>query len=253
MTVKELYAVFSEKIPAELSEEWDNDGLMCSADTSAEVRRVLCVLDVTEEIVDYAIEQCFDLIISHHPLIFRPITSVTEDNPTARKVIKLVESGVSVFSFHTRADKVSGGVNDSLCDLLGMYNTYPFGEGLLGRIGDLDEEMSLEDFAYKIKETIGADAVRYADGYNTVRRVAVVGGDGKSYISAAIKEGADTFISGRIGYNVMEEASERGINLIEAGHYFTEQPVTEFFLSIVIGADSDIDVEIASSNNITTI
>ena len=253
MTVKELYAVFSEKIPAELSEEWDNDGLMCSADTSAEVRRVLCVLDVTEEIVDYAIEQCFDLIISHHPLIFRPITSVTEDNPTARKVIKLVESGVSVFSFHTRADKVSGGVNDSLCDLLGMYNTYPFGDGLLGRIGDLDEEMSLEDFAYKIKETIGADAVRYADGYNTVRRVAVVGGDGKSYISAAIKEGADTFISGRIGYNVMEEASERGINLIEAGHYFTEQPVTEFFRSIVIGADSDIDVEIASSNNITTI
>ena len=250
---KEILELLEKIAPVELAEEWDNDGLMCSADTSAEVRRVLCTLDVTEEIVDYAIEQCFDLIVSHHPLIFRPITSITEDNPTARKVIKLIESGVSVFSFHTRADKVSGGVNDSLCDLLGMFDTRAFGEGELGRIGELDEDMGLEDFAYKIKETIGADAVRYADGYNTVRRVAVVGGDGKSYISAAIKEGADTFISGRIGYNVMEEASERGINLIEAGHYFTEQPVTEFFRSIILGADSGIDVEIAASNNITTI
>jgi len=77
MTVRELYAEFTHIIPAELSEEWDNDGLMCSADTSGEVHRALLVLDVTEEIVDYAIEQCFDLIVSHHPLIFRPIASVT--------------------------------------------------------------------------------------------------------------------------------------------------------------------------------
>ena len=253
MTVKELYAEFSEIIPCELSEEWDNDGLMCSADTSAEVRRVLCVLDVTEEIVDYAIEQCFDLIVSHHPLIFRPITSVTEDNSTARKVIKLIESGISVFSFHTRADKVSGGVNDSLCDLLGMYDTRTFVEGELGRIGEIDEEMSLEDFAYKVKEAIGADAVRYADGYNTVRRVAVVGGDGKDYVAAAIAAGADTFISGRISYNVMEEASERGINLIEAGHYATEFPVTKFFAHIISKIEPKITTEIVGSYVIRTI
>ena len=253
MTVRELYAEFTDMIPSELSEEWDNDGLMCSADTSAEVRRVLCALDVTEEIVDYAIEQCFDLIVSHHPLIFRPIASVTEDNHTARKIIKLIESGISVFSFHTRADKVSGGVNDRLCDLLGMYDTTPFGEGDLGRIGELDDEISLDDFACKAKIATGSDAVRYADGYNAVRRVAVVGGDGKDFVEAAIEAGADTFISGRLSYNVMEEASERGINLVEAGHYFTEQPVTEFFRDIIMEADSNIYVEIISSNNITTI
>ena len=253
MTVRELYAEFSHMIPAELSEEWDNDGLMCSADTSTEVHRALLVLDVTEEIVDYAIEQCFDLIVSHHPLIFRPITSVTEDNHTARKVIKLIENGISVFSFHTRADKVSGGVNDRLCDLIGMYDTEPFGEGDLGRIGELDEETSLEDFACKVKIATGSDAVRYADGYNAVRRVAVVGGDGKDFLAAAIAAGADTFLSGRLGYNVMEEAAERGINLIEAGHYFTEQPVTDLFRDIILEADPDVDVEIISSNNITTI
>lgn len=253
MTVKELYTVFSERIPEEFREEWDNDGLMCSSDASSEVRRVLCTLDVTEEIVDYAIDQCFDLIISHHPLIFRPISSVTEDNPTARKLIKLIESGISVFSFHTRADKVSGGVNDRLCDLLGMYDTEPFGEGLLGRVGEIDEEMSLEDFAYKVKFAIGADAVKYADGYNSVRRVAVVGGDGKDFIKSAISAGADTFLSGRLGYNVMEEASELGINLIEAGHFYTEHPVTELFTGIVNKADPDIYTEVISSNNISTI
>ena len=253
MTVKDLYSIFSERIPEELSEEWDNDGLMCSPDTSVEVRRVLVALDVTEEIVDYAIEQCFDLIISHHPLIFRPVSAINEDNHTARKIIKLIESGISVFSFHTRADKVMGGVNDQLCDLIGMFDTKPFSPDMIGRIGELDDELTLEDFAYKIKIATGSDFVRYADGYNKVKRVAVVGGDGKDYIKSAIAAGADTYLSGRLSYNSMAEAAEMGINLVEAGHFFTEHPVTSFFQSIVTKADSDIYVEIASSNNITTI
>ena len=102
MTVKELYQKMSERIPENLSEEWDNDGLMCSSDTSADVRRALVSLDVTEEIVDYAIENGFDLIVSHHPLIFKPISSLTEDSNVARKVIKLISNNISVFSFHTR-------------------------------------------------------------------------------------------------------------------------------------------------------
>ena len=248
MNVKELYRNFSQRIPEELSEEWDNDGLMCCADGDTEVGRVLIALDVTEEIVDYAIESDFDLIISHHPLIFKPLGAINEDGHVGRKVIKLLQNGISVFSFHTRADKVIGGVNDCLCDLIGMFDTRPFGDGGLGRIGTLDEECSLEDFAYRVKTQIGGDILRYADGYNNVRRVAVVGGDGKDYLKAAIKEGADTFLSGRIGYNVMEEASELGINLIEAGHFFTEQPVTDFFRGLCRSFDPSLYVEVASSN-----
>ena len=153
MTVKEMYERFSERIPEHLSEEWDNDGLMCCADGTAEVNRVLITLDVTEEIVDYAIESAFDLIISHHPLIFKPISSVVEEKPVARKVIKLLNSGISVFSFHTRADKVSGGVNDKLAELLSLEDVRPFGEGLLGRVGEV-EEMTLEDFIYKAKTAL---------------------------------------------------------------------------------------------------
>ena len=113
MTVKELYEKLDKRIPKELSEPWDNDGLMCSPDTSLEVKKALLTLDVTEEIVDFAIERSYDLIISHHPLIFRPVSHITEDNHVARKLIKLINNGISVFSFHTRLDKAEGGVNDT--------------------------------------------------------------------------------------------------------------------------------------------
>ena len=253
MTVKELYEVFERKIPTEMREEWDNDGLMCCPDATAEVKKVFVTLDVTEEIVDYAIERGFDLIISHHPLIFKPLTSLIEVSHIGRKLIKLVSKGISVFSFHTRADKVAGGVNDLLADSLGFSETVPFGEGMMGRIGELDEEMTLEDFAFKVKQALGADLVAYSDGYNAVKRVALLGGDGKSFVKDAIKNGADTYVSGTIGYNVMEEAAEMGINLIEAGHYFTETAVTELFTDIIARADSDIYVETVDSNMIKII
>ena len=253
MNAKQLYHKFEERISSDLREPWDNDGIMCLPDGSAEVYRALVALDVTEEIVDYAIEQGFDLIVSHHPLIFRPMSSINEENHISRKLIKLICSGISVFSFHTRADKLVGGVNDRLADILGMYDAVPFGEGDLGRIGTIDEPMEIQDFAYRVKQLIGADAVRYADGFSDVHKVAVVGGDGKSYVKAAIDAGADTFLSGRIGYNVMEEATEMGINLIEAGHFYTEQHISEFFRDLLIDFDPNIYVEIADSNIIKTI
>ena len=253
MNAKQLYQKFEERIPSYLREPWDNDGVMCLPDGSSEIVRALVALDVTEEIVDYAIERGFDLIVSHHPLVFKPLSSIDEENHIARKLIKLMCSGITVFSFHTRADKLVGGVNDRLADLLGMYDAVPFGEGDLGRIGTIDEPMEIQDFAYRVKQLLGADAVRYADGFSDVHKVAVVGGDGKGYVKAAIDAGADTFLSGRIGYNVMEEATEMGINLIEAGHFYTEQHISEFFRDLLIDFDPNIYVEIADSNIIKTI
>ena len=114
MTVRDIYEMLSERIPEELSEEWDNDGLMCCPDEDKEIRRVLISLDVTEEIADYAISAGYDLIISHHPLIFKPVKALDISDNVARKLIKLAGAGVSVISLHTRADKVKGGVNDCL-------------------------------------------------------------------------------------------------------------------------------------------
>ena len=253
MTVKELYERLCERIPEHLAEEWDNDGLMCCSDDQKEVKRALVTLDVTEDIVDYAVSHGFDLIVSHHPLIFQPLKNVTENSHVARKVIKLIKHDIAVMSFHTRADKVDGGVNDVLADILGIKNAVPFGEGDLGRLGTLNEELNMEDFSYLLKGLLDCDGVKVADALIPVQKVAVVGGDGKSYVGAALKAGADTFVSGRIGYNVMAEAGEMGINLIEAGHFFTEQPVTQFFQTILHRLDSDMYIEIMDSNVIKLI
>ena len=253
MTVTELYKRFCEHIPESLRCEWDNDGIMVCPDSNAEVKKVLVALDVTEEIVDYAIECGFDLIISHHPLIFRPLSTVTEENHISRKVVKLIANAISVFSFHTRADVAAGGVNDRLADIIGLKNPVPFGEDGLGRIGTLSEEYELEIFADAVKLALGADMIKISDGYNTVKRVAVVGGDGKDFVNAALEMGADTYVSGRLSYNVMAEAAEMGLNLIEAGHFYTEQPVTEFFSELISKFDPDVYVEIANSNMIKSI
>ena len=253
MTVKELYENICDRIPEDLREEWDNDGVMCCSDDFTEVKRALVTLDVTEEVVDYAIDNGFDLILSHHPLIFKPISSINPDDHISRKLVKLINANVSVISLHTRADKVRGGVNDCLAKLLGLSDVEPFGDDCLGRIGHLERETSLEEFATRVKSALGIERMLASDAYNPVYTVALVGGDGKSYVKDAIEMGADTYLSGRIGYNVMEEAVEMGINLIEAGHYATEFPVTGFFSHLLTKIDPKITVETVGSYMLRTL
>ena len=222
MTVRELYSALCARYPAALSAEWDNDGLMCSSDPDREVGLVLCTMDVTEDAVKEAIRIGADVILSHHPLIFHPLTAVTPDEAVGRRVLRLVGAGISVLSFHTRADAAIGGVNDLLCDALGIADPVPFGEGDIGRVGTLAEGMSASDFATRVKATLGSPIVLFGDAGIPVRRVAVVGGSGKSEIAAAVAAGADTMLSGRLSYETVNEARELGINLLEAGHFYTE-------------------------------
>ena len=166
----------------------------------------------------------------------------------ARKLIKLSGAGISVISLHTRADKVKGGVNDCLARLIGLSDIEPFGEDGLGRIGHLECETCFDDFASHLKSVLGIEQLNVAEANLPIYTVAVVGGDGKSYVKDAVEAGAETYISGNIGYNNMEEAAELGINLIEAGHYATEFPVTGFFAYLVGRMDPSIDIEIVGSN-----
>ena len=223
MTVYELYKKLCEEYPCELSCEWDNDGIMCCDDREREVKSVLLCLDVTEEAVEYARVSGCDLIVSHHPLVFRGLRAVTEENHVARKAIKLLSDGISVFSFHTRADAAEYGVNYALAKMLGLENAEPFGDGM-GRVGYIKEKTEIEKFAQFVKEKLSSPAVSYI-GDGECYRVAVLGGDGKDCISDAIRAGADTYVSGSISYNAYIDAKEMGINVIEAGHFHTENPV----------------------------
>lgn len=225
MTVRELYEILNEKIPSSLSCSWDNDGLMCCPDGARQVKKVLVTLDVTEEAVRRAAEGGYDLIVSHHPLIFKGIRAVNESNIVAAKAIDLIKSGISVMSFHTRLDALEGGVNDVLAKLLGLENAEPFGEEAIGRVGTLAEPMTAADFAARVKKALGAPAVVLADAKRSVFRVAVLGGSGSDDVEAACAAGADTYVTGELKYHQLVDAPEEGMNLIEAGHFYTEQPI----------------------------
>lgn len=250
MTVKQLYNILDGRIPSSLSCDWDNDGLMCCADGQREVKRVLVALDVTGEVADAAIDGGYDVIVSHHPFIFKGLKSVNDENFISEKVIRLIKSGISVYSFHTRLDALEGGVNDCLVSLFGLENAEPFGECGIGRVGELPKAMRAKDLAEKVKELLGAPGVLFADGGRECKRVAVLGGEGGDDIGDAIAHGADAYISGRLGYHSMTDAPDMGLTLIEAGHFYTEDPVCAVLKKMIRDADESIACDIYFSNKI---
>lgn len=258
MTVRELYAKLNARIPRELSCAWDNDGLMCCPDGNREVKKILVALDATGAVCDAAAEGGYDLILTHHPFIFKGIRALEDEGAVSAKLIKLVREGISVMSFHTRLDAVEGGVNDILASLVGLKNTEVFyGEGLpMGRVGDLEAEAELFDFACKVKEVLGAPFVSVSDSGRSVRRVAVLGGSGKDFIGAASAMGADTYISGELGHHTMTDEPDvvnAPLNLIEAGHFYTENPVCRALCDMVAEIDGSIKCDVMSSNPIKAV
>ena len=252
MTVKELYTKLEERIPRALSCAWDNDGLMCCSDGAHPVKRVLVALDITAEIAEQAISGKYDLIVSHHPLIFRPLKAVNPNDAVAKKVIRLLGAGVSAMSFHTRLDAVCGGVNDTLAVALGLQETIPFGNDgeTIGRIGRLESPMELDDFARLVKQITGAPAVTVADGGVAVERVAILGGSGSDDVAAARAAGADTYLSGELGHHHLTDCPEFGMNLIAAGHFYTENPVCETIREMLLEIDPLLTVDVVDSNRI---
>jgi len=255
MTVKELYQYLDRILPRTLSCPWDNDGMMCCPSPERAVRRVLISLDVTDEVIDRAIEGQYDVILTHHPMIFKPLPCVEPSVLAAARAIRLIRAGVAVMSFHTRLDAVSGGVNDTLAELLGLCEVTPFGcEGeAIGRIGSLDAPVPLAAFAKRVKTVLSAPAVTYADAHRPVKRVAVLGGSGKDDVAAAIAAGADTYLSGELGHHALTDAPDMGINLIEAGHFYTEYPILHRLQAYLAEADSTIESDLLMSCRIHVI
>lgn len=253
MTINELYRILNEKIPSSLSCEWDNDGLMCCPDGGAEVKRVLVTLDVTDAAVQAAKNGGYDVIVSHHPMIFKGLKAVNEENFIAAKTIDLIRNGIAVMSFHTRLDAVKGGVNDVLAALLGLRDAIPFGEEAIGRIGTLDETIRADQFAERVKSVLGAPVVLLSDAGIPVRCVAVLGGGGDDDVSAAHKAGADTYVTGELKYHSLTDAPEEGMNLIEAGHFHTENPVCKILREWLLEIDPSLKVALFHSYAVRTI
>lgn len=243
MTVIEFYNRLCELYPSSLSASWDNDGLMCCHDKDAAVNKVLVSLDATEAAINYAKDNGFDLLLTHHPLIFRGIKELNDCHTVGRRLLCAVKAGISVISLHTRLDAGEKGVNHILASLLGLTDITFFGDSdcpTLGRIGSTDIT-SPEVFAKKIKDALKAPAVTaYISG--PVHRVAVIGGAG-DLCDEAICAGADTLVTGECGYNKALDAAENGLNVFLAGHYFTEIPVCQRLKELsesLMGAKTEI-------------
>lgn len=227
MRLYELYAELETLAPRALSAPWDNDGVMCAPLGDINVTHATVSLDATLEAIDKAASKS-QLLVTHHPMIFKGIKSLTAENAPSARTLRAVTRGLSVISLHTRLDAADGGVNDALAQRLGLHVSGSFGDcetPTLGRLCELDG-ITVDELAERTKRALGCESVRVY-GSGRLRRAALVGGDGKSFVECAIAAGADVLITGDAGYNVCEAAAERGFAVIETGHYHTEQPVCD--------------------------
>jgi len=246
-TIREIDGALSAFAPAEYRLDWDNDGMMCVPAPDRRVRRALCVLDVDDGAAEYAVSGGFDLILSHHPLIFRPVKRIGPG-----KLAALIQHNVAVLSYHTRLDAAPGGVNDRLAGLLGLTGCTPFAQGC-GRIGTLARPLTLTEFAARLKQALPCPAVRAADGGSMVETVAVVSGSGGDFLGEAAELGADTFVSGEIGYHRMLDAADEGMNALDIGHDASERHICEFFADFLLENFPDVEAEIYDRSRLTVL
>lgn len=232
MKVSEILDFMNTIAPPYMKMEWDNVGLLFGS-KDWEVKKILVALDPFEEVCREAGQWGADLIVTHHPLIFSPIKNITDETSIGRSIMLLAEGKIAAINAHTNLDCAPGGVNDCLAGRLGLENVEvvrPEGTdeqgrpwGLL-RVGTVPE-MPLEAFLERVKEKLPCPFLRYAEGGKPVHRVCVGGGACGSELMDAADAGCDTFLTADLKYNQIWDARDMGINIIDAGHFWTENPV----------------------------
>lgn len=237
-TVRDIEAFLYRFAPKELAMDWDNVGQLVG-DPDAEVRRVLVSLDITQAVAEEAIAEGCELIVAHHPVMncrWLPVQTVRQDTVQGRLLIRLLRGGVSCVCMHTNLDIAEGGVNDCLSETLGLLETeqLPGGENVC-RVGRLPTPTPLRPFVRRVAAALDCGGVRYADGGKPVYRVAVGGGACGQYAGAAIKAGCDTFVTADMKYHDFLDAAAAGLNLIDAGHFPTENPVCDKLVRLLRG------------------
>lgn len=247
-SVREIERVLYEWAPKELAASWDNVGLLVG-DPESEVNTVLVALDITQGVVEEAAEIGAELIVAHHPVMncaWHPVQTLREDDPLGKKLRTLVRKDISAICMHTNLDAAEGGVNDVLAEKLGLTELSPLGEDGIGRIGALKEEKSLAEYASFVVKSLGCNGARVRDGGKSVRFVAVGGGACGSYIAAAKAKGCDTFVSSDLKYN--DFLDTEGLNLIDAGHFPTENVICPVIAQRLCEAFSGLKVVVSASH-----
>ena len=225
ITVRDVEQKLFDWAPLELAVSWDNVGHLVG-EPEAEVKKVLVALDITESVVQEAIDCGADVIVAHHPVMnckWHEVQRIRSDEAQGRILMQMIRNGISAICMHTNLDAAEGGVNDVLAGKLGLQDTEMLNEEKIGRVGTLKSQLPLVEFTRFVVKSLGCNGLRYVDGGKPVHRVAVGGGACSGYIGQAIAMGCDTFVTSDLKYN--DFLDTKGINLVDAGHFPTENVV----------------------------
>lgn len=250
--VQTVFDFLQEKAPFDFQLGFDNAGFLVGRG-DAPVSRILVSLDITEPVIQEAIELGTELIVSHHPVIWGGAKTITDQTPTGRKLLAMVENHIAGICAHTNLDAVADGVNDALACCLGLEGITQLkqdgvdGQGRpygIGRVGTVQEQ-PLYDFALFVKETLGSNGIRLVDGGKPVRKVAVGGGSCSDMMGDALALGCDTFVTADVKYDGFLDAKAQGLNLIDAGHFPTENVVCPVLKDWLTARFPEIEVTIS--------
>ncbi len=222
----ELLAFFEDVAPKNLAEDYDNVGLLVEGETD-EIECIVLALDADEQIVCDAKKQGANLIVTHHPVMFRPLNRLTEEEGGQRTVRRLLQTGIGLFSMHTNFDAAKDGLCDAFLDSFGEFSRRSSFSGEadgIGRIGFLKEPTTLADLLQKGREIYAKDASLFyvGDAQAEIRKVAVCNGGGGDLLFDAASLDADVYISGDFKHHHARFAYENHINLIQINHYDAE-------------------------------
>ena len=223
--------------PLDLAEDWDNVGLIVG-DASRPINSVMTCLTLTPDVAAEAIEKNCDLIVSHHPVLFRSVQKLTTATTEGKMLLDLIHAKISVYSPHTAFDSAATGINQQLCDLFNLQNVSPLRpipepdeENILGsgRYGDLETDIPFNDFLQNLKAALKVEHVQYVadDLTRHVQRIGVACGAAGEFLSDALHVGCDVFVTGETRFHTCLEARNADISMILPGHYATERPAVE--------------------------
>ena len=262
--IKQVVDALEHYAPLPLQEGYDNAGLQVGLTEAVEMSGALLCLDVTEAVVDEAIRKGCNLIVSHHPLIFRKLARISDENYVQRTVRKAIKNDIAIVSMHTNMDAAKGGVNFKIAEKLGLRNLRFFGgekeidgvkggEGVIGEITDETDALhadgiAADDLVLMLRERFQAECVQCNQLLRRpIRKVALCGGAGSFLLDAAIAAGADAFITGEMHYHEFF-GHEQEIQICVIGHYQSEQFTSEIFRSIITEKCPGVKCEISEIN-----
>ncbi len=247
-TVSDIIVFLENFAPPDLAEDWDNTGLLIGR-RSASVKKVLTCLTLPPDVAEEAVSQGVQMVVSHHPVLFRGTKQITDSDVEGRMLLSLIESQIAVYSPHTRFDSAVGGINQQLAESFGLKSIKPIRPCEMdngcggGRYGTVSERISLREFLDVARSAVGAGYLEFCGGDDAqVMTVAVACGAAGEFLDDAIQLGCDTFVTGETRFHSALEARNSSISLILLGHYSSERPAVESLARTLAGQFLDLTV-----------